>query len=159
MCMIAIYLWTRPQLQPPWSFQHIMYRIAGKFGGELNLAVWRSAWATVKLKSAKISYSHIYIWWSRTEPPNLNPPMAIWDPTTKFNSHQYFRLYGIKWKKLAERGWDEWGNVIPRVSTIKEFHCMHAYIATWFSLWWRFVFHIGAFIRFQYFCSWDSSRR
>ena len=21
--------------------------------------------------------------------------MAIWDPTAKFNSHQYFRLYGI----------------------------------------------------------------
>ena len=26
---------------------------------------------TAKLKSAKISYSHIYIWRSRTEPPNL----------------------------------------------------------------------------------------
>ena len=42
---------------------------------------------------------YIYVWWSRTEQPNLNPPipfvMAIWDPTAKFNSHQYFRLYGI----------------------------------------------------------------
>ena len=38
------------------------YRIAGKFGGELY-------------ESAKISYSHIilYIWRSRTEPPNLIP--------------------------------------------------------------------------------------
>ena len=24
--------------------------------------------------------------------------MAIWDPTTKFNSRQYFRLYGTKFK-------------------------------------------------------------
>ena len=47
-----------------------IYRIAGKFGGELNLAVWRSAFATAKLKSTKISYLRIYIWRSRTEPPN-----------------------------------------------------------------------------------------
>ena len=43
------------------------YRISGKFGG---LAVYVT---TAKLKSAKISYSHIYIWQSHTEPPNLNP--------------------------------------------------------------------------------------
>ena len=54
---------------------HATYRIAGKFGGELNLAVWRSIITTAKLKSAKISYSHIYVWRSRTEPPNLNPPI------------------------------------------------------------------------------------
>ena len=32
---------------------------------------------TAKLKSAKISYSHVYmyVWQSRTEPPNLNPPI------------------------------------------------------------------------------------
>ena len=53
----------------------LTYRIAGKFGGELNLAVWRSIITTAKLKSAKISYSHIYVWRSRTEPPNLNPPI------------------------------------------------------------------------------------
>ena len=47
------------------------YRIAGKFGGELNLAVWWSARATAKLKSANVSYSHIiYVWRSRTELPN-----------------------------------------------------------------------------------------
>ena len=76
------------------------YRIAGKFGGELNLAVWRSTFATAKLKCANISYLHIYMWRSRTEPPNLNPPIffaiAIWGPTAKFNSRQYFRLYGIQ---------------------------------------------------------------
>ena len=38
-----------------------------KFGG---LAVYIT---TAKLKSAKISYSHIYVWRSHTEPPNLNP--------------------------------------------------------------------------------------
>ena len=51
--------------------------MARKFGRELNLAVWQSARATTKLKSAKISYSHIYIWRSRTEPPNLNPPIRL----------------------------------------------------------------------------------
>ena len=40
-----------------------------KFGG---LAVYIT---TAKLKSAKISYSHIYVWRSRTEPPNLNLPI------------------------------------------------------------------------------------
>ena len=54
------------------------YRIAGKFGGELNLAVWRSIITTAKLKSAKISYLHIYVWRSRTKQfwaqlPNLIP--------------------------------------------------------------------------------------
>ena len=53
------------------------YRIPGKFGGELNLAVWRSARATAKLKSAKISYSNIYVWQSCTKPPNLNPPIRL----------------------------------------------------------------------------------
>ena len=53
------------------------YHIARKFGGELNLAVWRSAFATAKLKSANISYSHIYVWRSLTEPPNLNPPIFL----------------------------------------------------------------------------------
>ena len=37
-----------------------------KLGG---LAVYIT---TVKLKFAKISYSHIYVWRSHTEPPNLN---------------------------------------------------------------------------------------
>ena len=39
----------------------LMYRIARKFGGELNLAVWWSSSTTAKLKSAKISYFHIYV--------------------------------------------------------------------------------------------------
>ena len=65
-----------------------------KFGG---LAVYITI---AKLKSAKISYSHIilYVWRSRTEPQNLNPSnilaIAILDLTAKFNSRQYFQLYG-----------------------------------------------------------------
>ena len=47
----------------------IIYHIAGKFGG---LAVYIT---TTKLKSAKVSYSYIYVWRSHTEPPNLNPPI------------------------------------------------------------------------------------
>ena len=73
-----------------------IYPIAGKLGRELNLAVWWSAFATAKLKCANISYLHIYMWQSHTEPSNLNIfAIVIWGPTAKFNSHQYFRLYGI----------------------------------------------------------------
>ena len=59
------------------SYFIIFYRIARKFGRELNLAVWWSTRATAKLKSAKISYSHIYIWRSCTKPPNLNLPIHM----------------------------------------------------------------------------------
>ena len=76
-----------------------IYRIDGKFGGELNLAVWRSSFATTKLKSTNISYLHIYIWRSLTKLPNLNPPIFLhWQFGTQppnFNSHRYFRLYGM----------------------------------------------------------------
>ena len=77
------------------------YRIARKFAEELNLAVWQTAWVTAKLKSTEITYSRIYIWRFYTKQPNLNLEisasmfgMAIWDPTAKFNSCQYFWLYG-----------------------------------------------------------------
>ena len=51
-----------------YSMYNNMYHIiAGKFGG---LVVYIT---TAKLKSAKISYSHIYVWRSHTEPPNLIP--------------------------------------------------------------------------------------
>ena len=46
---------------------------------------------TTKLKSAKISCLHIYVWRPHTEPPNLNPLLGS---IAKFNSRQYFRLYG-----------------------------------------------------------------
>ena len=59
-----------PSVPQLWAL-YARYRIAGKFGG---LAVYIT---TAKLKSAKISYSHIYVWRSRTEPPNLNLPIFL----------------------------------------------------------------------------------
>ena len=76
------------------------YCIAGKFGGELNfggLAVWST---TTKLKSANISYSHNYVRMvipyqtSKFKSTNIFA-IAILGPTAKFNSCQYFQLYGI----------------------------------------------------------------
>ena len=49
-----------------------LYRIAGKFCGKLNLADRWTARAT-----AKISYSHIYVWRPHTKLPNLNPPIRL----------------------------------------------------------------------------------
>ena len=60
-----------------YAYTSVVYRIAGKFGRELKLAVWRSTFATAKLKSTDISYLHIYIWRSLTKPPNLNPPICM----------------------------------------------------------------------------------
>ena len=57
------------------------YRIAGKFGRELNLVVLAVYSTTAKLKSAKISYSHIII------------HMAIPYRTAKFKSAYYIGFY------------------------------------------------------------------
>ena len=56
-----------------------IYRIAGKFGGKFKFGGLAVYVTTAKLKSTKISYSHIYtyVWRSRTEPPNLNPPIFL----------------------------------------------------------------------------------
>ena len=74
------------------------YHITGKFGGELNFAVWRSAFTTTKLKSANISYLHIYVWRSLTELPNLNLNLPIflqWWFWAQPPTRQHFRLYSI----------------------------------------------------------------
>ena len=76
------------------------YRIAGKFGGELNLADWRSVFATAKLKSANISYLHINI--IRMAIPYRTAKfrstnivaIVILAPTAKFNSRQLYGIYG-----------------------------------------------------------------
>ena len=62
-----------------------IYRIAGKFRGELNLVVWRlkSAIMVILYRTAKFKSASMFA-------------MAIWDLTAKFNSRQYFRLYGIR---------------------------------------------------------------
>ena len=74
--------------------------IAGKFGRELNLAVWQSIFATAKLKLANISYLHNIIrmaipyWTAKFKSANIFA-MVILGPNAKFNSHQYFQLYSI----------------------------------------------------------------
>ena len=73
----------------------LYYRIAGKFGGELNfhggLAVCVT---TAKLKSAKISYLHnihMAIPYQTTKFKSANIlVIVILGSTAKFNSHQYF---------------------------------------------------------------------
>ena len=66
-----------------------------KFGG---LAVYIT---TAKLKSAKISYSHTYIIMAipyrtmKFKSANILAIIAILSSTAKFNSRQYFRLYGM----------------------------------------------------------------
>ena len=81
--------------------QFFYYCIAGKFGGELNLAVWRSALATVKLKFRQyflLAYVHMAIPYRAAKFKSANIfAMAMLGPTAKFNSRQYFRLYGIQW--------------------------------------------------------------
>ena len=69
----------------------IVYCIARKVGGELNLAVCLS---TAKLKS--ILRACMY---GDTVPPNSNPPIMLYTQcggkSAKFNDSQYFWLYGI----------------------------------------------------------------
>ena len=67
----------------------IAYRIAGKFGGELNLAVWQYAFKPPNFfprtctYGDTVPYRQIYV---------LNSVKnVIWGPNC-----QYFRLYGIK---------------------------------------------------------------
>ena len=72
----------------------------GKFGGELNLMVWRSSSQPPNVKSTNIYFLLAYI-------PMATPyrtakfksanifAIAILGPTAIFNSHQYFWLYDI----------------------------------------------------------------
>ena len=55
-------------LCPVWQY-HILY--SRKAGQGINLEL------NLKLKSANISYSHIYVWRSHTELPNLDPPVFL----------------------------------------------------------------------------------
>ena len=73
-----------------WYLVHRAYRIDRNFGGELNLAVWQSNFATAKLKFANISYLHICVWWFLTKPPNLNPPIFLCNGDLGPNCQIYF---------------------------------------------------------------------
>ena len=57
----------------------LLYCIAGKFGGKLNLAVWQSVCTTAELKSAKVSNYYI-----------MHTGMAIPYQTAKYKICQYF---------------------------------------------------------------------
>ena len=72
--------------------------MAGKFGGELNLAVWQSIFATTKLNLPIFHTCHICMAmpYRTAKFKSTNTfAMAIWGPTTKFNSRQDFQLYGM----------------------------------------------------------------
>ena len=77
----------------------LLYCIAGKFGRELNLAVWRSHFTIAKLKSTKISSVRAYVCMAipyqtaKLKSANIIV-MPVWEQTAKFNSRQYFWLYG-----------------------------------------------------------------
>ena len=66
---------------------------------KLNLVVWWSIFATIKNPPNCVLAVYVYVQQSLTKQPNLNVPihfaMAFLRLTTKFNSHQYFRLYSI----------------------------------------------------------------
>ena len=53
-----------------------IYRIAGKFGGELNLALWRIDQPTAKLKIHQYLI-RVYRGSPVSRPPNLNPPIFL----------------------------------------------------------------------------------
>ena len=62
--------------------------------------VWWSVFVIARLKSVNVSYFHMYVWQSlyrtsKFKSANILFAMVIWDPSAKFNSHQYIWLYGI----------------------------------------------------------------
>ena len=58
---------------------HTIIPYSPKFWWGIKFGSLAVSCATTKLKSANISYSHIYmyVWPSRTKPPNLNPPIQL----------------------------------------------------------------------------------
>ena len=80
---------------------HINHRIARKFGGELNLAVWRSGGLyynrRIKIRqNFLLAYIRMAIPYQTTKFKSVNIlAIAILDSTAKFNACQYFQLYSI----------------------------------------------------------------
>ena len=69
------------------------YRIAGKFGG---LAVYLNNRQIKIRQNFLLAYIRVAIPYRTAKLNSTNTfAMAIWDPTAKFNSRQYFQLYGI----------------------------------------------------------------
>ena len=72
------------------------YCIAGKFGGELNLADCLSNRQIKIPQNFLLTCIHMAIPFQTAKFKSANTlVMAIWDPTAKFNSCQYFQLYSI----------------------------------------------------------------
>ena len=68
------------------------YRIAGKFGG---LAVYLNNRQIKIRQHFLLAYIRMAIPYQTAKLKSANTfAMAIWDPTAKFNSRQYFQLYG-----------------------------------------------------------------
>ena len=71
--------------------------IAGKFGGELNLAVWQSTFATAKL-NPPVYFLLAYVYIRMVIPYHLNPPiffaMTILGPAAIFNILPIFPAIG-----------------------------------------------------------------
>ena len=68
-----------------------------KFG---VLAIYSSNCQIKICQNFLFAYIHMVIPYRTTKFKSANMfAMAIWDPTTKFNSRQYFRLYGIQCKR------------------------------------------------------------
>ena len=78
-----------------YSDQQNVYYIDRK----LNLVVWQSRIATAKIKICQyliFVYVRMAIPYQTDKFKSANIfVIAIWGQTTKFNSHQYFWLYGI----------------------------------------------------------------
>ena len=71
-----------------------------EFGRELYLAAWQSVFMTTKLKIYQyLLLAYMYICMAipyrtaKSKSANVHAKV-IWDPNVKFNSQQFFRLYG-----------------------------------------------------------------
>ena len=88
--------WTASQLHAakmlPWQLA-TEYCIARKFGG---LVVYLNNRQIKIHQNFLLAYIRMAILYRTAKLKSANTfAMAIWDPTAKFNSRQYFRLYGI----------------------------------------------------------------
>ena len=78
-----------------------MYRIAGNFCGDFNLANWRIFHQIAKMNSAKhvtSAHNHIAqrgrVRWTRIHQIKISP-ITFLGQFANFNAHQNNRLYGI----------------------------------------------------------------
>ena len=71
---------------------------SGKFGGELNLVIWQSILQLPKFPTRIYTYGDPV---PKFKSANILA-IEILGSTAKFNSRQYFRLYGIKFDMVSE---------------------------------------------------------